>query len=166
MLRRALFQLDGPVAVRYPRGGEGRFREDTSARPLVCLREGTDVTLLAYGTMTDRLLQAADLLAERGVSARVLKLNQIAPLDIGMLSPWFRGGETLLVLEDSFGAGCVGQRVAAILAEDGRAPGRLLLRDLGRTFAPEGSVGQLEHSFGLDGAGVAEAAWEAVRHGQ
>jgi len=49
MLYKALFEIDGPVAIRYPRGGEGCFREDTSDKPLVCLRSGTDVTLLGYG---------------------------------------------------------------------------------------------------------------------
>ena len=69
------------------------------------------------------------------------------------------------MLEDSFGAGCVGQRVAAILAEHGQAPEKLILRNLGKTFAPEGSVSQLEHSFGLDAAAVAEAVREAA-HGK
>ena len=72
----------------------------------------------------------------------------------------------LLVLEDSFGAGCVGQRVAAILAEHGKSPKQLILRNLGKTFAPEGSVAELEKRFGLDAASVAAAVEEAVRHGQ
>ena len=70
------------------------------------------------------------------------------------------------MLEDAFGAGCVGQRAAAILAQEGRAPRRLVLRNLGSTFAPEGSIAQLEHSFGLDAAGIASAVWEAVSHEQ
>ena len=66
------------------------------------------------------------------------------------------------MLEDCFGAGCVGQRVAAILAETGRAPKKLILRNLGGTFAPEGGVAQLEARFGLDAASVAEAVEEAM----
>ncbi len=167
MLRQAVLEIDGPVAVRYPRGGQGAFQEDTSAEPVVCLRQGDDVTLLAYGPMVDHALAAAELLRrERRIEARVLKLNRIAPLDIGLLGPWFQGGEVLAVPEDAFGAGCVGQRVAAILAEYGKAPGKLILRNLGKTFAPEGAVAQLERSFGLDDAGIAAAVWEAVGHEQ
>lgn len=166
MLRQALFQIDGPAAVRYPRGGEGAFLENTSPKPVVCLREGGDVTLLAYGIMVNHILKAAELLSKQGIGARVLKLNQIAPLDISLLDPWFEGGETLAVLEDAFGAGCVGQRVSAILAERGKAPGRVILKNLGKTFAPEGGVDQLEHSFGLDAGSLASAVLEAVRHGQ
>ena len=125
------------------------------------------MTLLAYGLMVNNALAAAELLHERhGIEARVLKLNRIAPLDMDLLSPWFQGGEILAVPEDAFGAGCVGQRVAAILAEHEMAPRRLILKNLGMTFAPEGSVSQLEHSFGLDAAGIAAAVWEAAGHEQ
>ena len=166
MLKKALFDLEGPVAVRYPRGGEGRFREDLSDKPLACLRQGGDVTLLSYGVLVNNLLEAAELLAKKGIHAEVLKLNQISPLDHETVCEALGGRKTLLVLEDSFGAGCVGQRVAAILAEHGRAPEQLILKNLGKTFAPEGSVTELEHRFGLDAAGVAAAAEEAVKHGK
>ncbi|MCF2664324.1 1-deoxy-D-xylulose-5-phosphate synthase [Oscillibacter valericigenes] len=166
MLKRAVFELDGPVAVRYPRGGEGAFREDRSAEPVARLRQGSDVTLLSYGVLVNHLLEAAERLAEKGIRAEVLKLNQISPLDHGTVCEALGGRKTLLVLEDSFGAGCVGQRVAAILAEHGQAPEQLILKNLGKTFAPEGSVAELEHRFGLDAAGVAAAAEEAVKHGK
>ena len=166
MLKRAVFELDGPVAVRYPRGGEGAFREDRSAEPVARLRQGSDVTLLSYGVLVNHLLEAAELLAAKGIRAEVLKLNQISPLDHRTVCQALGGRKTLLVLEDSFGAGCVGQRVAAVLAEHGQAPEQLILKNLGKTFAPEGSVAELEHRFGLDAAGVAAAAEEAVKHGK
>ena len=165
MLKKAVFDLDGPVAVRYPRGGEGAFREDLSDKPAARLREGTDVTLLSYGVLVNNLLEAADILAAEGIQAEVWKLNQISPLDHTTICEALGSRKTLLVLEDSFGAGCVGQRVAAILAEHGQAPEKLILKNLGKTFAPEGSVSQLEHSFGLDAAAVAEAVREAA-HGK
>ncbi len=161
MLRQALFELTGPVAVRYPRGGEGAWRGDASKEPLVRLREGRDVTLLTYGVLVNQTLAAAALLEERGVRAEVLKLNRIAPLDGAVLAGFFGETEILLVLEDCFGAGCVGQRITAILAGEGRAPRKLILKNLGRTFAPEGGVPQLEERFGLDAAAVAAAAEEA-----
>nr|WP_325257790.1 1-deoxy-D-xylulose-5-phosphate synthase [uncultured Oscillibacter sp.] len=160
MLRRALFTLDGPAAVRYPRGGEGAFRDDTSDRPLVRLRAGGDVALLSYGILINEVLAAAELLEREGIQAEVWKLNQIAPLD--QVAGCFEKTDILLVLEDCFGAGCVGQRVAAILAKEGKAPRKLILKNLGGTFAPEGSVPQLEARFGLDAAAVAGAVREAV----
>ena len=141
MLRQALFELSGPVAIRYPRGGEGAFQGDTSAEPLVRLRTGRDASLLTYGVLVNEALAAAELLAAEGIEAEVLKLNRIAPLDFEMFRPFFDTAEApdiLLAAEDSFGAGCVGQRVAALLAEGGRAPKQLILKNLGRTFALEG----------------------------
>ena len=82
-------------------------------------------------------------------------------MDGEALAGFFEETDIRLVLEDCFGAGCVGQRVAAILTGEGRAPKRLILRNLGRSFAPEGSVPQLEERFGLDAAAVAGAAEEA-----
>ena len=161
MLRTALLELDGPVAVRYPRGGEGAYQDNVSDKPLVRLRAGKDVTLLTYGILVNQALAAAALLEGRGIQAEVLKLNRIAPLDGEALAGFFEETDILLVLEDCFGAGCVGQRVAAILTGEGRAPKRLILRNLGRSFAPEGSVPQLEERFGLDAAAVAGAAEEA-----
>ena len=81
MTRQALFQLDGPVVVRYPRGGEGRYKEDTSDQAVAWLRRGTDVTLLTYGILVDHLLDAADILEQQGIQAGVVKLNRISPLD-------------------------------------------------------------------------------------
>lgn len=166
MARQALFEIQGPVAVRYPRGGEGRFREDSSDKPIVCLREGKDATLVGYGVQVNHLLDAAEQLAAEGIQAEVVKLNQISPLEHDAVCSALGGREVLLVLEDSFGVGCVGQRVAAILAEHSQSPGQMILKNLGKTFAPAGSVAELEACFSLDADGVVAAVREAVRNGK
>ena len=106
-------------------------------------------------------MEAAKLLEKDGIQAQIVKLNRISPLAYEDISPFFAVSGTVLVLEDAFGDGCVGQRISSLLAEHGKAPRRLILKNLGRAFAPEGSVGQLERRFGLDPAGVAEAVKEA-----
>ena len=166
MLRQAVFELDGPVAVRYPRGGEGVFQADTSDKPIVSLRQGSDVTLASYGILVNHLLEAAELLAADGIQAEVVKLNRVSPLEHDVVCDALGNRKRLLVLEDSFGAGCVGQRLAAILAEHGMAPEKLILKNLGKTYAPEGSASQLEYSRGLDAAGVAAAVREAMNDGK
>jgi 1-deoxy-D-xylulose-5-phosphate synthase len=166
MLRQALFEIPGPVAIRYPRGGEGAYKEDMSSQVVARLRQGEDLTLLGYGVMINHLLEAAELLEKQGIHAGVVKLNRISPLDYEAIGPELGAVDTLLVAEDSFGAGCVGQRVAAILAEQGKAPRKLILKNLGKTYAPEGSVPQLEHSFGLDAQGIVTAVLEAREHEQ
>ena len=161
MVRQAVFAITGPVAVRYPRGGEGAYREDRSPGVIARLREGADATILTYGVLVDQALAAADLLADQGIQAEVLKLNQISPLEYEMLAPWLAGKKLLAVAEDAFGAGCVGQRAAVILAQHGQAPEKLVLINLGKTFLPEGTVPQLEQEAGIDAAGIARAVREA-----
>jgi len=165
MLRQALFEIGGPVAIRYPRGGEGRFCEDSSSEAIAQLCEGEDITLVSYGILVNHLLEAAELLKEKGIRAEVVKLNRIAPLTGETVCRALGNRKRILVLEDSFGAGCVGQRLNAVLAENGQAPGQLILKNLGKTYAPEGSVAQLERRFGLDAAAVATAAEEAIGNG-
>ena len=164
MLRKALFEIEGPVALRYPRGGEGAYTDDSGDAPVVRLREGSDVTLVSYGILINHVLEAADLLAQQGIQAEVLKINQISPLSYDMLKDHFGHTDTLLVLEDSFGAGCVGQRISAILAQNHCAPKHLLLKNLGKTYAPEGSVQQLETRFGLDAQGIVKTVLEEREH--
>lgn len=166
MLRRALFECTGPVAVRYPRGGEGTYKGDSGSEPIACLRDGTDLTLLTYGILIDEVLAAAGQLEKAGISVQVLKLNQIAPLDYHTLAPFFTDCRWLCVVEDSFGAGCVGQRIAAVLTEHGKAPRRLILKNLGRTFCNEGTVSQLRHSVGLDAEGIVQTVTEAWKNEQ
>lgn len=166
MLSRALFEVDGPVAVRYPRGTEGAFKQDASGGFAVSLHAGKDVTLVGYGMAITPLLEAASKLEDEGIHAEVIKLNRIAPFTGEEICGLFSGCRKMLVLEDSFGVGCVGQRIAAILSECGQAPEQVILRNLGMSFAPEGSVSELEHCFGLDTEGVINAVREAVKHGK
>ena len=159
MLRQALFDCDGPVAVRYPRGGEGRYR-GVSQGVLAELRPGKDVTLASYGTLVNELLDAAEELERQGISARVVKINVIAPLSDVELTGAFGDGRPLLVLEDCIGCGCVGERIAAALTRQGCPPRKLMLRNLGSEIVPQGSVDKLLASRGLDSAGVVKTVME------
>lgn len=165
MVRQAVFEIDGPVAVRYPRGGEGAFRENTAAEEMVLLRPGKDAVIVTYGVQTNQALAAAELLAEKGLEAAVLKLNRISPLNGELLERYIGKAKLLVVAEDCCAAGCVGQQISALLTERGIAPERLILKNLGKRFAPAGSVSQLEQRFELDAAGIAAAVLEASVHG-
>ena len=166
MLKKAIFEISGPVAVRYPRGGEGAFKENAAEGFSECLKSGSDITLVGYGTGINHLLEAASVLEKDGIRAEVVKLNRISPLVHGEICAALGGRKVLLVLEDAFGVGCVGQRLAAILAEHRQSPKQMILKNLEKTFAPAGSVAELEHSFGLDADGVVKTVREAVKDGK
>ena len=68
-----------------------------------------------------------------------------------------------MVIEDCFRPGCLGEQLAAWLAETAQGGRRVILKNLDETFASEGSVAELEHRFGLDASGIAASVREALR---
>lgn len=157
MLRRAL-EGEGPAALRYPRGGEGNFREDTSADDACVLRAGTDLTILCYGILVNSALAAADKLAGVGVSAEIVKLNRLDAPDWDLLCASVEKTGRLLAVEDCAAMGCVGVRALAEIAQRGMALKGSRLVNCGDGIVPHGSVPALWEKLGLDAAGIAAAA--------
>ena len=163
MLRRAVFEIDGPVAIRYPRGGEEGYTGDSGDGAFAELRAGGDITLCAYGTMINPVLDAAELLARQGVEARVIKVNRISPFVDADVRRFFAGTKKLIVAEECASVGCVGQRLAAILTEEGTPLEKLYLCNLNKNFPPHGGAKQLREAFRLDAASIAQKAVEVLR---
>lgn len=161
MLRAAIYDINGFVAIRYPRGGEGKYTACNTA-PETLLRDGRDVTLVCYGIMTNEVLDAAERLAAEGISAEVIKLSMIKPPDFDLVMRSLRKTGKLLISEDVCEAGCVGSRIleeAAISEIDIRAA---KLLNLGEGIVPHGTVAELLHDFGLDADGIVSAAMEMM----
>ena len=165
MLRHAVEKDRGPVAVRYPRGGEGEFQSLCGIEGASVIRPGTDVTIAAYGTMVNEALEAARLLEEQGKSAQVVKLNSISPLDVDAVAACAQKTGRLVVAEECVDAGCVGRRIAAGLALGGVTGVRLALVNLGDRFVRQGTVAELRQLCGIDGASIARRAGEVMGRG-
>lgn len=164
MLRHAVCEMTGPVAIRYPRGGEGQWTQMAGVDGTTVIQDGTDVTLVAYGTMVDQVLQAAQLLEQRGHSAAVVKLNSIRPLDMGPIRRLCEQTGRLIVAEECNDSGCVGRTIISELALAG-VPVKAALVNLGNQFVPQGSVAQLREMTGIDGAGICQKAMEVIANG-
>lgn len=159
MLRHAILEMKGPVAVRYPRGCDGAYTQ-CAAAPL--LRAGQDITLVGYGTLVNELLYAADLLKKEGVSAEVLKLPSIKPLDIAAIRTSVRKTGRLLIAEEAVCTGCAGKEIAAALRAGGlNIPIRLC--NAGDRFVPHGAVKELYRLLGLDAQSLAKTALEVLQ---
>ncbi len=164
MLRRAVLEETGPVAVRYPRGGEGAYRDDHGDEAVSVLRAGTDVTVVSYGIGINDALYAAELLSKQGISAEVLKINRLAPLDITAAAASVRKTGRLIAAEDVCRSGSIGEKLLAALAEEGVSLSGARLLDLGEGILPNGAPEALRHQTGLDGEGIARAVTELI-HG-
>ncbi len=160
-LERALFSMDGPVAVRYPRGGEGEYR-DASSEDEATLREGMDLTIVCYGTMVNEALSAAKRLESEGISAEVVKLNRISsdayPLALSSLKKTGR----LLISEEVCSSGCVGEQLLAQSVSRGIALHGAKLLNLGCGIVAHGGRDQLMHDHGIDAVSMVNAAEDLV----
>ena len=165
MLEQAVLHVDGPVAIRYPRGGEGAYHGDAGPGHAAVLRQGSDITLVSYGILINDALEAAELLAAEGVQAEVVKLNVITPLDPELVLESVKKTKVLLTVEDSAAHSSVGERLAAAVAEAGLRA-KVLCRTSGDKFVTHGALSCLKQELGLDSAGIFRAALEEVRkHG-
>lgn len=165
MLEYAVFQVRGPVAVRYPRGGEDGYDGCTGRVGAAVLAPGRDLTLVTYGAMTGEVLRAAELLSRRGVSAEVVKLNVIHPADYEAAAASVQKTGRMLVAEECAAMGSVGQQLSAWLAEHGAGPVQTAYCNLGSGFVPHGTVAQLRALQGIDGASLCKKALEVFRLG-
>ena len=166
MLKYAVYEVKGPVALRYPRGGEGAYQDGAPRRPAVLLREGTDLTLAGCGTLVNELLDCADRLAADGIRAEVVKLNTITPLPLELVARSVKKTGRLLVAEESAEMGGIGQRIAAGLLAVGVPVQGLALASTGRGFVTHGTIPQLRRLCGLDGESLYHRAREVCGHGK
>ena len=166
MLEYAVYEVKGPVAIRYPRGGEGAYQDGAPRHPAVLLREGTDLTLVGCGTLVNELLDCADRLAADGIRAEVVKLNTITPLPLELVARSVKKTGRLLVAEEGAEMGGIGQRIAAGLLAAGIPVQGLALASTGRGFVTHGTIPQLRRLCGLDGESLYHRAWEVCGHGK
>ena len=164
MLRYAIYEVKGPVAVRYPRGGQGDYQEDSGLVSTAVLRAGKDITLTGYGITVNALLDCARRLEADGIQAQVLKLNSITPLDWAPVAASAAETGRLLVAGGGAPGNWVGQRPAAKLPERGVAAKGAMV-NTGPGFVTHGPVSQLRTLCGLDGASLYKAALEVCGHG-
>jgi transketolase len=153
---------EGPVFLRISRFGVPKLPRPDNARFEIgkaeTLREGGDVAIIACGVMVARALEAADLLAESGVSARVVNMASIAPLDEAAIRAAAELGAIVTVEEHSVRGG-LGGAVAEVVVGYRPCP----IRILGFSgFMPTGSARFLFEKFGLTSEGIEKAAREAI----
>jgi 1-deoxy-D-xylulose-5-phosphate synthase len=146
MLRAALYDCSGPVAIRYPRGHEGAY---TDCAEGMLLKEGTDCTVLTYGTTVNQVFELDKLCAKKNISLEILKPGVIAPLDFTTIDASVRKTGRLLVAEECNEPGCLADEIFAHLACAG-IPVQGRKRNLGGRFFPHGTVAQLQKLAGLD----------------
>ena len=165
MLRTALV-LDGPVGLRYPRGEAVGVALPDQPVPLEVgtgevLREGDRVAIVGYGTGVQKGLEAADLLAARGLRVTVADARFAKPIDAALMGRLAAEHELLVTVEEGVLAGGFGTAVWEALNEAGAAP-RILRIGLPDRFVTHGAPALLHAEVGFTGPAIAERIEAAV----
>lgn len=159
----AAYDLEGPVYMRFGRLAVPVVTEDKpnykfEIGKAAILREGTDVTIVATGLMVQAALDAAETLAADGVSAEVIDMHTIKPLDTETLLKSAAKTGKVVTAEEHSVIGGLGEAVCAALAEANPVPvHRIGVHDV---FGESGPAVDLLHKYGLDGEGVAKEVKE------
>jgi transketolase len=157
------YESEGPFFLRLsrlpvPPIHASGYRFQIGAASLV--RAGSDVTLIANGTMVCRALDAATLLHEVGVSARVLNMATLQPLDRAAIVDAAETTGAIVTVEEHSVQGGLGGAVAEVVATNRPVPMRIL--GVPATFAPTGSTEWLFDYFGLTPQAISAAALELL----
>jgi 1-deoxy-D-xylulose-5-phosphate synthase len=155
-------RLPGPVALRYPRGGSAALPVTLSGAPLAAgkgevLRDGRDIAIIGLGSTIVPSLQAHSQLHSMGISAAVINLRFVKPLDYDLIKQFAARCGRLIIVEEHVIAGGMGSAVLEACSALGLAPSTRLL-GIGDSFVPHGDNAELMELCHLTAADIVAAA--------
>lgn len=160
---KAAAEYEGPVYIRLGRSGVPTITDADA--PFVIgkgrvMHEGSDVTLIGCGMMVAKALEAADALAEEGVSAAVIDMSTIKPIDRELIVEWAKKTGAIVTAEEHNVIGGLGSAVAEVLVEEALVPmERVGIEDV---FGESGTGGELVEKYRLTAEHIVEKARRAM----
>ena len=163
-LVKAAAEYDGPLFIRT-----GRVKapivytpdQDFTIGTAIELVEGKDVTLIATGLLVAESIRAAEALENEGVSARVIDVHTVKPLDVDLISRAARETGAIVVSEEHLVDGGLGVRVAQAVATTNPVPMEFV--GIENTYAESGTPDELLDKYGLRARNVIDAARRAIQ---
>ena len=167
MLRWAVMSYDGPVAIRYPRGGNRWLTDshwtENAAVPqkglLKCHQTGKDVFLVTYGVCIENVIKSAEIMAKSQISAGVIRLLTVAPLPVDALVEALGECRNIMIVEEC----CNGAGIKESLAWEVKKAlpdCNISGLDLGKQFITHGDTTVLYQHYGLDAVTIAKKTKE------
>ena len=157
---KAAYEYEGPVYLRFGRLAVPVFHDEASFKFEIgkgeVLQEGTDVAIIANGLLVNEAIEAGKVLAEAGISARVINLCTIKPLDEELVLKAAKECGKVITCEEHSIIGGLGEAVCALLAEKCPTPVRLI--GVNDEFGHSGPAAALLKQFGLSAEHIVEVA--------
>lgn len=160
----AIADYEGPVYLRFGRPSVPNFTPADQVFEIgkgILLQEGTDVTLIATGHLVWEALVAADRLLEKGISAEVINIHTIKPLDDKMILKSVRKTGCVVTAEEHNFLGGLGESVARVLTQNHPAPQEFIATQ--DTFGESGTPALLMNKYGLNAEAIEKAVEKVLR---
>ena len=161
---KAAAEYVGPVYLRFGRMAVPVFNDEATYKfeigKGITLREGTDVTIVATGLCVNSAMEAAEKLAADGISAEVINIHTIKPLDEELILASARKTGKVVTVEEHSVIGGLGSAVCDVLSEKLPTPVKKL--GVNDTYCESGPAAKLVEKYRLDGVGVYEQVKEFI----
>ena len=161
----AILNIPGPFYMRMGRSEVPDIIEPGTPWHLgkaTTVTDGDDVTIIAIGIMVGEALKAREVLAEENISARVINMSSIKPIDRGAIRKAAQDTGAIVTAEEHTIIGGLGSAVCEVTAEDYRVPvKRVGVRDV---FGQSGEVEELMHAYGLTSDNLVKTAKDVMKH--
>ncbi len=159
---KAAIDHDGPVYMRFGRlavedvnGEDYKFELGKGVE----LKGGSDVTIIATGLMVEMALEASKMLEEEGISARVINIHTIKPIDEDIIIKASKETGAIVTCEEHYIMGGLGSAVTEVVCENAPCPVKILGTD---RFGKSGKPAELFRDYGLTAENIAKKAKEAM----
>ena len=160
----AIANHHGPVYLRFGRPSVPNFTPENQTFEIgkaLQLQEGNDVTIIATGHLVWEALQAAESLYEQGISADVINIHTIKPLDSKAILASVQKTGCVVTAEEHNYLGGLGESVSRVLAENNPTPQEFVATQ--DTFGESGTPAQLMDKYGLNAAAITKAALKVIQ---
>jgi transketolase len=155
----AIADYEGPVYLRFGRPKVANFTPENGSFEIgkgIMLNEGTDVTLVATGHLVWEALLAAEALESEGISAEVINIHTIKPLDEAIILKSVAKTGCLVSCEEHNHLGGLGESISRVLVKNTPVPQEFVATN--DTFGESGTPAQLMKKYGLDSEAIQAAA--------
>ena len=146
--------FNGPILIRYPRGGEGKLKLKCNEKIVLgeseLLKEGSDVTIIAIGKMVEKAVEVADKFSKIGIDAEIINARFLKPFDENKIIESIEKTKNVITIEDGFIKGGLATTVNELIAKNGIIDVNIKNCGYDNEFVKQGSVQELEQINGLD----------------
>ena len=159
----AIASYNGPVYLRFGRPKVANFTPENQIFEIgkaIKLQEGNDVTIVATGHLVWEALQATEILNEQGISAEVINIHTIKPLDDEAILNSISKTRCIVTAEEHNFLGGLGESVARVLANNNPTPQEFVATQ--DTFGESGTPEQLMEKYGLNASAICKAALKVI----